>query len=74
MNKNKLMNLPNKRDYHYKSDEGEKNSQLNKYIMIACIIIVIALAYFFAQLNALHTDLVKEINLLLNIRMEDISR
>ncbi|WP_286768650.1 hypothetical protein [Sphingobacterium sp. 40-24] len=48
MNKNKLMNLPNKRDYHYKSDEGEKNSQLNKYIMIACIIVVILLAYFFA--------------------------
>ncbi|MDQ1149993.1 hypothetical protein QE382_001977 [Sphingobacterium zeae] len=48
MNKNKLMNLPNKRHYHYKSDEGEKNSQLNKYIMIACIIIVIILAFFFA--------------------------
>jgi len=40
------MNLPNKRDYHYKSDEGERNSQLNKYIMIACIIIVILLAFF----------------------------
>jgi hypothetical protein len=42
------MNLPNKRDYHYKSDEGERNSQKNKYIMIACIIIVILLAFFLA--------------------------
>ncbi len=42
------MNLPNKRDYHYKSDEGERNSQRNKYIMIACIVIVILLAIYFA--------------------------